>query len=290
MLPRGLKAEIVADARNLILEHLTTTMSLPNTASAELRLRNLDNRLLVAAVYAGALVLYLYGGLRSVHPYGDPRFVIGYFTTELGVAVFLLLTTALFFPAARLGFRLPSIGNARQLLPLAVLLLTALGAWVAVRASLPAGAPVDNGMSLRVLRTTVMVGLTEEWIFRGLMLAALCRWLGLRRGAIVSLLLFGGFHLMNIALGVPPLAGLFQAFSTMLIGATFLLAALGTRSLLLPMIAHALYDFAVIDVGNLAHAGASGLPMLAILGTGIVAGVYSLIRIARLQGSEPYIS
>ncbi len=252
------------------------------------RLRNLDNRLLVAAVFVIAMAIYLHGALHSEHPYGDPRFVVEYFATEVKVAAFLLLATVLFFPPERIGFRRPQFGQVRHLLPLAVLLACAVGAWFAARLSLPAGVTIDHESSLLVLRTTLLVGLTEEWIFRGLLLAALCRWLGARRGAFSALLLFGAFHLLNIAAGAPPLFAALQVVSTILIGSTLLLAAIGTRSLVVPIVVHAIYDFAVIEGGTLAQAGGSSLPTLVVLVAGFCTGIFALISIARLPPKEPY--
>jgi membrane protease YdiL (CAAX protease family) len=256
--------------------------------SADRRLRNLDNRLLVTAVFVAAMALYLFGALQSEYAYGDTRFAIGYFATELQVAAFLLVVTVVFLPARRIGFRRPERGSARGLWPFAVFMLIAMGAWIAARLSVPSDAAVDNETSVLILRTTLLVGLTEEWIFRGLLLAALSRWLGLRRGAAAALVLFGLFHLLNIAAGVPPAIGAVQAMSTMLIGSTFLLAAVETRSLAVPILAHAFYDFAVIDMTSLMQAGASGVPILVVSIVGVLAGIVSLIRIARLQAREPY--
>ncbi len=258
------------------------------TSSADRRLRNLDNRLLVTAVFVGAMALYLYGTLQAKHAYGDTRFVIDYVTTELQVAAFMLVVTAVFLPARRIGFRRPHRGSARGLWPFAVLMLTAMGAWIAARLSVSSDVAIDNETSLLILRTTLLVGLTEEWIFRGLLLAALSRWLGLRRGAAAALVLFGLFHLLNIAAGVPPVIGAMHAVSTMLIGSTFLLAAVETRSLVVPILAHALYDFVVIDMTSLMPVGASGVPIIVVSVVGILAGIVNLIRIARLQAREPY--
>jgi len=256
--------------------------------SVDRRLRNLDNRMLVTAVFVGAMALYLYGTLQSEHPYGDTRFVISYVATELQVAAFMLVVTGVFLPARRIGFRRPQRGSARGLWPFAVFMLIAMGAWIATRLSVPPDAAIDNEASLLILRTTLLVGLTEEWIFRGLLLAALSRWLGLRRGAAVAVAMFGLFHLLNIVAGVPPLMGALQAVLTMLMGSTFLLAAVETRSLLVPILAHALYDFVVIDMTSLMQVGASGVPILVVSIVGVLAGIVSLIRIGRLQAREPY--
>lgn len=121
-----------------------------SASSADRRLRNLDNRLLVTVVFMATMALYLYCALQSEHAYGDTRFAIGYPTTELQVA------------------------------------------------------------------------------------------------------------------------------------------AVETRSRLVPIHAHALYDFPVIDMASLMHADASGVPMMVVSAIGVLASIASLIRIARLQAREPY--
>lgn len=256
--------------------------------SEPLRVQRLDNRPLVIVVFLAALALFLWGELRSAYPYSDPRFVSGYFSTEVQVSVFMLVATVLWFPARRIGLRWPQLANWRQLMPLAVLVLAAVGAWAATRLSLPQQTQVQAEQSWLVLRTTLMVGLNEEWIFRGLLFAAFSRWLGLRRGALVALLLFGGFHLINMVAGVRPSQSAIQFVMTIVLGSSFLLAALGSRSLLLPMLAHGLYDFAVIDIASLVSNGASVLPSAVVPLVGVVTGLFSLFQITRLTGNEPY--
>ena len=146
----------------------------------------------------------------------------------------------------------------------------------------------DTAHSWLVLRSTVLVGINEEWIFRSLLLAAFCRWWGLRLGAIVALISFGAFHLLNMAGGVPLSLGAVQVVSTILLGSIFLMGAIDSRSLLLPMAVHALYDFAVLDITAFNQAGANPTPLLIAVVVGVILGIVSLVRIARLQGGEPY--
>ncbi len=263
-------------------------MNLWRPSTSHMRLRNLDSRPLVAALVIVALLLVLAGILRSSYDYRDPRFVVGFFGTELQLTVFLAFATAWLLPIDRLGLRLPRWPGFGRIAPLATLAVAIAGAWWATRTSVPAGVAPDSTFSWMVLRSTVLVGINEEWIFRGLLLAAFHRWWGLRRGAIAALLCFGAFHLLNLAAGVPLQLGAVQMVSTILLGSVFLMAAIDTRSLLWPMVVHALYDFAVIDMGSLGAAGASPVPMLVAVSVGGVLGLISLVRVARLQGGSPY--
>ena len=252
------------------------------------RERHLDSLPRVFAVIAAALGLYVWGAIRSPYKYTDPDFVLAYFPTELQVAVLLLGATFAWFPAKSVGWRAPSPVLSRGGLPLLLLLLAAAGAWLGVRLSLPADAGTDMHRTLQVLGTTVLVGINEEWLFRGLVLAALCRRLGLKRGALLATVLFGTFHMMNVVAGEPLTLALIQAGITTLIGAVFALAAVATRSLLWPAIGHGLYDFAVLEMSRLTTLGANAWPALGLTLLAGILGIVCLARLWRMQGGSPY--
>lgn len=252
-------------------------------------IRLLDKHWLVILVYLVSLALLLRGAIHVSYSYGDPRMVAGFWSTELLVALMLLLATLAFFPAARIGLRWPHLDKPWQLLPLLLLVGSAMGVWVFVRVTLHPAIMLDNKLSLKILRTTLLVGVSEEWMYRGLLLAALSRWFGLRRGALVSLLLFGALHLLNMISGLTLVYGMLQFGMTILIGATFVLAAIGSRSLLIPMLMHGIYDFCVIDTLSTVQAGAKSWPILIVSVMGLVCGILSLVWIARLKGQEPFV-
>ncbi len=252
-------------------------------------LRLLDKRWLVLLVYLVSLGLLLRGMLIFNQHYGSAPYVVRFWTTELQVAILLFFSTLVFFPAARIGLRPIQWINARDVLPILILTGFAMGVWWLVRYMQPNYVAIDNVLSLQILRTTLLVGLTEEWMYRGLLLVVLIRWCGTRRGALLSLLLFGLLHLLNLTAGVNVLYALAQFFMTILIGASLLLAAFATRSLILPMLAHSIYDFCVVDIGQLLYADSGPWAMLTILVAGLLCGIYSLYRIMRLPEGEPFV-
>lgn len=264
-------------------------MSFFKPASPEARLHNLDKRWLMLALITGALLIYLAGALRSPYQYVDPNFVIGYFATELQVVAYLLLITLLFLPADRIGLRRPQLAMPRYLLPFALWLLVALGTWLTVRMSVPMTATANAIDPWLILRTTLVVGVTEEWVFRGLVFAVLARWLGLRRGAYAALAAFGAFHLMNMVVGMPVAGALAQMVLAFMSGSILLLAAVSTRSLWVPMLGHGLYDFVVFDIGRMVQAsGDISVAPLVVMANGIVFSIVCLVLIARLPDEEPY--
>lgn len=252
------------------------------------RLSNLDKRPLVVVSWAAFMAVYLAGEILSPYSYGDARFVIDYLKTELVVTALLVMLTVLFLPATRIGFRRPVRLFSRQALPMYTLAIVAIAMWAATRGSLPSLPDGSDMQSLLVLRTTAFVGLNEEWIFRGMLLAAMVRWWGLRAGAFGALGAFSAFHLLNIAGGVPPLLALVQLGNTFLLGSVFLLGAIATRSLLIPIVVHALYDFAVIDAARLIAAGAESKLLTIVPLLGLALGALGLFWLSRLKGGEPY--
>lgn len=257
--------------------------------SAKNRLRNLDSLWLPLLLIGSMTAFGFYSASQSTLNYGGGRFVASLFSSELASTAFLALITLLFFPVRHIGLRLPRRpANWSQLWPVLVLLATVFISWLAMRLSLPAGNSMDNAQSQQVFFTTLLVGLNEEWIFRGLLMAAFCRRFGLRNGALLALLCFGLAHAGNALNSENPGLQLLQVISTALTGSILALAALAMRSLLPAMLAHALYDFMVVDMGDLSAAGANAVFMAPMFLVGVVLGIYGIYRVFTLQGGEPF--
>lgn len=242
----------------------------------------------VGLVYFGTMAVLVVGLLRSPYAYADVRFVVDYFGTELQAAAVLLVCTVLFFNPAAIGLRRPQWDNGELLIPAALLLGLNAAIWAYSRwVSVPT-ADSATVSAFEILRTTLLVGVTEEWTYRGVMLAALSAWLGLRRGALLSLLLFGLLHVLNLAGGQSPLMVAVQVLMAALTGAVLLLAALATRSLLVPILVHGLYDFLVIDRTRLVPDEVASALTLVALVAGPLLGLYSVRRLWRLPEGAPY--
>jgi membrane protease YdiL (CAAX protease family) len=251
--------------------------------------RSLDRRAPVWAVLALCFGLLAWGEIRATQPYTSPAFVVGYFWTELQVTALLLVATALWWPPRQLGLRMPQApGSWSHVLPLALLVALALGVRLWTGAQLPVASAPDSPTSWLLLRTTLAVGLNEEWLFRGLALAAFSHWWGWRRGWMAALLAFGCLHLLNLIGGVPPAAAAFQFFNTMLMGSVFLLAAVATRSLLWPALGHALYDWAVIDTSRCIEGGAPAWGSLTLMAVALMLGCWALWALWHQNVHVPY--
>lgn len=248
----------------------------------------LERRAPVWGVLLGAFVLLAWGEIRATDPYTSPAFVVGYFWTELQVTAMLLVSTALFWPWQRLGLRAPRPASLRFVAPLLLLVVAAVAARLWVSAQVAAEVAPEVSTSWWLLRTTLVVGLNEEWLFRGLALSAFCGWWGWRRGWLAALLAFACVHLLNLFGGVSPVGAVFQFVNTFLLGSVFLLAAVHTRSLLWPMLGHAVYDWAVIDAMRYVAAGATSFASLALSGFALLLGLFSVWTLWRSPGMKPY--
>lgn len=241
-----------------------------------------------ALAYFGAMGILTWGLLHAPHGYADPHFVVDYLSTELQAAAWLLVCTLTWFRPAAIGLRWPQWQNWQGLVPLALLVAVYGAKWGATQLwSTPAQASADIAAH-RILITTLAVGLTEEWMCRGLLLAVCSAWLGLHRGAALSLVLFGALHLLNVAGGQSVAAVAIQSVMAALTGAVLLLAALSTRSLLVPVLGHGLYDFFTIDAARFIPTDETSLLTLAALPVGPLLGLYSLYRLHRWPAGSPY--
>ncbi len=180
-----------------------------------------------------------------------------------GVVILVYLsagTIAHFMNLSNLG--LEGIANI-TLTIMAVLLLSLMGWWrvvgfrrpakssdllyfivplLPVAISLIAGLEVKSVLLIQVLAITLLVGFSEEAIFRGLMLNAL-KAQGIWKAAIITALLFGLSHSLNLLSGQNVANTLVQIFYALAIGFAFSAVVLKTGILWPLVIAHFLIDF-----------------------------------------------
>ncbi|MCK7579695.1 MAG: CPBP family intramembrane metalloprotease [Chromatiales bacterium] len=147
---------------------------------------------------------------------------------------------------------------------------------------------VNNTQSQQMFGVTLLIGLNEELAFRGLIMTAFCIRFGLRNGALLSVVVFGAAHASNAVSSDNPLLSLLQVFVSAMTGSLLTLMALSMRSLWPAMLAHAIYDFAVMDMNA---PGGGGWKRRVDGGTGglrVPAGLHGVYRVFRLEGKEPY--
>lgn len=126
--------------------------------------------------------------------YSDIDFASKYLWTEIVVSLLFIGITVKMAGPDQIGFRPPQLGSSWRLwAPVAAVALVGISTGL-VWASLPEGASVDTTVWFRTFLTTMLVGFAEEWMYRGLLLVALTRLLGFRRGVLAAAVAFGLLH------------------------------------------------------------------------------------------------
>src|SRR5947209_2908844 len=175
------------------------------------------------------------------------------------------------------GFRLPS--NPRSLwffaLPCLPIILNI--------AFLGIGNPGIGGLLL-FLAAASFVGFVEETYFRGMMLRVLLR-RGPWQAVIISSLLFGIMHLLNVAGGANLVATLLQVVYAVAIGLMYAALALRTRTILPLIVIHGLTDFFAFIALNstVVTSGLTTLFYVVSTGETIIYIAYSILLMRQMK-------
>lgn len=113
--------------------------------------------------------------------------------------------------------------------------------------ALVGGLPDATTLFLLALNTA-FVGLSEELMFRGVLLGALLGRTGVRRAVILSAIAFGGVHSLNGLITGEIGSALAQSLIAIGMGCWAASLRLRTGSLLAPVVLHGLWDLALLSV------------------------------------------
>ena len=108
---------------------------------------------------------------------------------------------------------------------------------------------------LWVLINTMLVGFSEELMFRGVMLRSFRTRMSIWPAVIATSLLFGSVHSLNILTTGEVAQSLVQSCAAALSGLIFMAMRLRTGSIWPPMLLHGLWDFATFTLGASAQGG-----------------------------------
>jgi len=172
---------------------------------------------------------------------------------NLAMAVALLATVTVAMRWRDLKFVAPEpMGSLRVLwFPALYLLLFA---------SLPAviGLPPASTLPF-VIMNTMLVGLSEEWMFRGVLFQGLRSRLALWPAILLTSVLFGAVHIMNVFTTGQLGEALVQAVAAFMSGMVMIAMLIRTGSIWVPIVYHSLWDFGTFVVS--AGSAASGPPI-----------------------------
>lgn len=141
-----------------------------------------------------------------------------------------------------LGIAMPGDAQSWRLLwlPSLVILLLLL-------AAIATGLPSWQSLAW-LFFNTLLIGISEEVMFRGVLFAALRRALPLRKALVVAGLLFGAVHILNGFLTGAFLVAAVQSLTAFMNGMLFLALVVRTGSLLPAILIHWLWDFSIFSL------------------------------------------
>ena len=111
---------------------------------------------------------------------------------------------------------------------------------------------------LLILLNTLLVGFSEELMFRGVLLQAFRHATSIWLAVLLTSVAFGAVHSLNVFVTGDLRAALIQSSAAFLSGLVFIALRLRTGSLWPPIIVHALWDFATFTLGAAGHEATSG--------------------------------
>ena len=117
------------------------------------------------------------------------------------------------------------------------------------------------GTLLFIALNTALIGLSEEWMFRGVLFQGLRSRLAMWPAILLTSLLFGAVHVLNVITTGQLLEAVVQSVAAFMSGMVLLALLIRTGSIWVPIAYHALWDFGtfVTSATSPKTAGTGGL-------------------------------
>jgi len=242
-----------------------------------------DNRTrLKAAVLAalGYIAIMAVGMFTSGHvfgiPYGAPEMTLVLLPFEVVMSLYALVMARRLFGHWQCGFGPVDWRGLWWLAP-SFLVVAALFLGLFLT-----GTVTLTGLALAVVATMILVGFSEELVFRGIVLKAALPAMATGRAILLSAALFASLHAVNVLAFLPVSNMLLQLVLTFTFGLAIACFALRVNSLVPVITFHALWDM-VQFLGGLWGADFGLLVTLGIL-VNVIAGAALWWRVLRKRG------
>lgn len=167
--------------------------------------------------------------------YGDPRMVNVLVFFEAVMSLFAIVMARRIFGHWHCGFGPIDWSGLWWMVP-NVLIIAALFA------ALATGTPVLDGLVLTIIVTMILVGFSEELVFRGIVLKGALGAMGQGKAILLSAALFSSLHAVNVLAFLPVDGMVYQLALTFVFGLAMACFALHLNSLVPVMVFHTLWD------------------------------------------------
>ncbi|MGR6466106.1 CPBP family intramembrane glutamic endopeptidase [Rhizobium sp. PAMB 3182] len=171
-----------------------------------------------------------------------------------------ILLIAWIFRWRDLGFNRPRPGL------FGIIWLPALYIAVMFASAVSLGLPPPHVVAL-VFINTMLVGISEETMFRGVLFSGARRVMRIWPAIIVVTLVFGVVHVLNALFTGNLLAAVLQALAATMSGLLFMAVRIRSGSLYPAIALHALWDFSLLTIVRSASAQAEGLSLNEVAAT-----------------------
>ena len=233
---------------------------------------------------AGYIAIMALGMFTTGHvfgiTYGDPNMVSVLIVFEMVMSLYAVVMARRIFGRWQCGFGPIDWRGLWWLLP-----NFAIMAALFVVALRTATAEI-SGLALAIVVTTILVGFSEELMFRGVVLQGALRDLGEGKAILISAALFSALHSVNV-LAFVPLDGMVQQMGlTFVFGLAMACYALRVNSLVPTIVFHALWDM-VQFLGGLLGADFGQLIMIGIVVNAVIAAALWVL-VLRKQRAVPF--
>ena len=137
---------------------------------------------------------------------------------------------------------------------------------------------------LQLLGIMLLLGFVEEGIFRGVLFYGLSTHLTPFFTVLVTALVFGAFHMVNVFVGAPVYEAFFQSIHAFAMGFLYASQRLRLGAVWLLMILHTLWDFSLYVLQSATHvtphegSGATFLTALLIAAPAMLYGIFVYFR------------
>ena len=248
-----------------------------------------ENKLKKALITFIAYIIIIGTGMYvSYHilgaKYSTPEMFNYFWITEIILSILVVFVTFKYFSLEEVG--LSKRVNKKQLLWILpstlIIVLIIVGEITSITQN---GLDESQIKSLMLIGgTTILVGFSEELMFRGIILNTALKNYGKLKAIFISSLAFGLLHTVNVLAGLSFSQMIFQFVLTSIFGLLFALIYIRINNILPLMVFHFLWDFSLISETITGYT--SNIPMGYLTITGILIEVVLILILLKKNNSN----